>query len=156
MCIIPTGQAYICSRCLFFWYIFIFQHNRKFFPIFRVSAPTYVCTTAINRYQPTATRLIIMYWLTFDYISASFAFNHVLYYFHIYNPSFCERHQCVMKQLHWLSLSILVSFWYYFYKTDILQNTWRWVAGLYSGNLVFIYVVGHPLRHQWVAHYSSP
>ena len=29
---------------------------------------------------------------------------------HLYNPSFCERHQCIMKQLHWLSLSILVSF----------------------------------------------
>ena len=29
---------------------------------------------------------------------------------HTYYPSFCERHQCVMKHVHWLSLSNLSSF----------------------------------------------
>ena len=40
----------------------------------------------------------------------------------------------------------------FLYKTDTLQNTRRWVAGLYSGDLAFVYVVGHLLRHQWLAH----
>lgn len=60
--------------------------------------------------------------------------------------------------------NVLVTFTFYFcslliwwfHKTDTLQNTWRWVAGLYSGNLAYLYVVGHPLRHQWVAHNCSP
>ena len=51
----------------------------------------------------------------------------------------------------WLSLFfsifLLIQF---FYKTDTLQNTWRWVAGLYSGDLAFLYVAGHPLSiNEW-------
>jgi len=29
------------------------------------------------------------------------------------------------------------------------------MAGLYSGDLTFLYVIYHPLRHQWLAHYCS-
>ena len=49
--------------------------------------------------------------------------------------------------------SNLYSFWYYLHIRLTHYRTrggeWR---GLYSGDLVYLFVVGHPLRHQWLAH----
>ena len=47
---------------------------------------------------------------------------------HFYNPSFCERHQCgyetVVPSLFY-RLRFSTFCYYYCYKTDTLQNTWR-------------------------------
>lgn len=60
-----------------------------------------------------------------------------------------RRHEtCWLPSLYFCSLLI-----WWFHKTDTLEHV-RWVAGLY-GNLAYLYVVGHPLRHQWVAHNCS-
>ena len=45
---------------------------------------------------------------------------------HDYNPPFCERHQCVMKNTGCFRFSNISSFCYIsFYMTGTLQNTWR-------------------------------
>ena len=61
-------------------------------------------------------------------------------------------------ETHWPTFAFYFFFLliYLSYKTDTLQNMSRWVAGLYSGDPAFLSVVGHPFRHQWLAHFLSP